>query len=298
MTYSIVARDPDTGDMGVAVQSHYFSVGSVVTWAEAGVGAVATQATADISYGPIGLERMRNGQAAEDALRGLVAADPGEAHRQVAMVDARGNAFAHTGARCIVHAVHRTAPGVSVQANMMERDTVPDAMLAAYHSAQGDLTDRLLAALDAAEAEGGDIRGRQSAAILVVAGAREKKPGTGRLLELRVEDNPEPLAELRRLVNLGRAYRLADEAEKAATAADMASATSKMMQAMDLAPGNAEITFWAAIGLALAGQIDAAKGLLSQATKSDPRWAELVRRLPATGVFPLSDETIAKLTGE
>ncbi len=298
MTYSIVARDPQSGEFGVAVQSHYFSVGSAVPWAESEVGAVATQAFAEISYGPQGLDLLRAGKTAEEALRALVAADANSARRQVAIVDAHGNAAAHTGAQCIDYAGHRTAEGVSVQANMMERDTVPDAMIAAFQSTVAELPGRLLAALDAAEGEGGDIRGRQSAAMLVVAGKGTGKPWADRVVELRVEDAPEPLVELRRLVQLRRSYALADQAEAAATAGDMASANSKMTQAMQLAPGNVEIAFWAAIGAAMAGQIEIARSLLRQASSVDPRWKDLVPRLRKTGMYSLSDETIAALAAD
>jgi uncharacterized Ntn-hydrolase superfamily protein len=297
MTYSIIARDPETGEFGGAVQSHYFSAGNGVIWAEAGVGAVATQSMVEVSYGPLGLDLMRAERTAEESLRGLIAADAGQARRQVAMVDAAGRTSAHTGASCIAFAGHLTAQNVSVQANMMERDTVPAAMMAAYDSASGDLAERLLAALDAAEAEGGDIRGRQAAGILTVAATSSGKSWADRRFDLRVEDHPEPLIELRRLVTLQRSYHLADQAEHAASKGDMATAASRMTEAIQLAEGNPEIAFWAAIATA-ASQPEAARRLLKRATDVDPRWAELVRRLPATGLYPLSDETIALLLGE
>jgi uncharacterized Ntn-hydrolase superfamily protein len=297
MTYSIVARDSLNGELGVAVQSHYFSVGPVVPWVEAGVGAVATQAFAEIAHGPSGLDLMRAGKTAEEALDMVLLADPESARRQVAMVDATGKVAAHTGKQCIAHAGHRVCSGVSVQANMMERDTVPDAMLAAFEATSGELADRLLAALDAAEHEGGDIRGKQSAAIVVAAGERGEEPWRGRLMDLRVEDHTDPLIELRRLVQLHRAYGFAGAAERAAAAGDMAAAASSITQAMQVAPGNAEIAFWAAIGAAMGGQIPLAKQLLAQAVAVDPRWKELVRRLPASGTFPLSEEAIRELTG-
>lgn len=297
MTYSIVARDPATGEIGVAVQSHYFSVGSVVPWAEAGVGGIATQASAEISYGPKGLDLMRQGESAEAALRALVAADANAGRRQVAMLDARGGVAAHTGERCIPHAGHRIGDNVSVQANMMERETVPDAMLAAYNATPGALPARLLAALDAAESEGGDIRGRQSAAMLVVA-APSGNPWADRTLELRVEDHPEPLVELRRLVDLHRAYRLLDEAERAGASGDAAAAAPKVIDALQLAPGNAEIAAWAALGAASAGQLDVAKQLFAQVTAQEPRWRELVRRLRTLGDYNLPDETWSALLDE
>jgi uncharacterized Ntn-hydrolase superfamily protein len=177
----------------------------------------------------------------------------------------------------------------------MERDTVPDAMLAAFQATSGDLAEKLLSALDAAEREGGDIRGKQSAAIVVAAGTRGDEPWQGRLLDLRVEDHAEPLVELRRLVRLHRAYRFEDAGEQAVMAGDTAAAASNMKQAMQLAPDSAEIAFWAAIGAAMAGQLPLAKQLLTQAVSADPRWSELVRRLPPD-MFPLSEETIRELT--
>ncbi|HWQ29053.1 MAG TPA: DUF1028 domain-containing protein, partial [Dehalococcoidia bacterium] len=203
-TYSIVARDPATGALGVAVQSHYFSVGSIVSWAEAGVGAVATQSIANVDYGPRGLALMREGLSASQALSALLENDPGRDVRQVAMVDARGGVAAHTGTRCIPAAGHLSGDGFSVQANLMANDSVWPAMRDAFERSDGELADRLLAALEAAQNAGGDIRGQQSAALLVVSGERSHEPWRGRLFDLRVEDHPEPVAELKRLVRLRR----------------------------------------------------------------------------------------------
>jgi len=294
MTYSIVARDPTTGDFGVAVQSHYFCVGASVPWAEAGVGAVATQAMSETSYGPLGLDLMRGGKTAPEALRALVAADAGAAIRQVAMVDAAGNAAAHTGDHCIAEAGHRTGDGVSVQANMMERATVPDAMLAAYAAATGALAERLLVVLDAAEAEGGDIRGRQSAAILIVEGARGTPPWTARSVDLRVEDHPTPLVELRRLVTLRRAYDASDRGFELFRSGDIDGGIAEMEIGRRLAPDNTEIAFWMALALARK-DVAAARSLLAECRASEPRWAELLRRLPAAGLFPENAKLIEEL---
>ncbi len=205
-TYSIVARDAKTGQLGVAVQSHWFSVGPVVPWAEAGVGAVATQSLVRIDYGPLGLAAMRAGEDAKTALEKLMARDDGREVRQVAMVDSSGKVAVHTGSKCIASAGHYSGDGFSVQANLMLNDEVVPAMRAAYERATGDFADRLLATLGAAQGAGGDIRGRQSAAILIVSGERQEAPWQGRLMELRVEDHPTPVKELRRLVQLHRAY--------------------------------------------------------------------------------------------
>src|SRR5512145_2375295 len=203
-TYSIVARDPATGDLGVAVQSHWFSVGSVVPWAESGVGAVATQSFVEPAYGPNGLALMKEGVEPAEALKRLLAKDEQRAVRQVAFVDAKGRTAAHTGEGCIPGAGHHVGTGYTTQANLMLTGEVPDAMARAYEAAKGPLAERLLAALDAAQATGGDIRGKQSAAILVVRAAPSAKPWTDRLVDLRIEDHAEPIAEMRRLLALHR----------------------------------------------------------------------------------------------
>ncbi|HEY7911642.1 MAG TPA: DUF1028 domain-containing protein, partial [Blastocatellia bacterium] len=205
-TYSIVARDARTGELGVAVQSHWFSVGPIVAWAEAGVGAVATQSFVDPSYGKLGLDLMRAGRAAPDALRGLLASDEGRDVRQVAMIDAAGRVAAHTGAKNIQAAGHLTGENYSVQANLMLSDKVWPAMARAYEASKGDIAERMMAALEAAQAEGGDIRGKQSAALIVVSGKPTGKPWVDRAFDIRVDDHAEPLKELRRLLTIARGY--------------------------------------------------------------------------------------------
>ena len=223
-TYSIVARDAATGDLGVAVQSHWFSVGSAVPWAEAGVGAVATQSFTEPSYGALGLALMKAGKSAPEALKALLAADADREVRQVAMVDAQGRSAAHTGAKCIQAAGHEVGEGFTVEANLMDQTSVWPAMAKAFKGAKGDLADRLLAALRAAQAEGGDLRGQQSAAILIVKGKPSGQPWNDRLFDLRVEDNPDPLKELGRLIQLRRAYILMDQGDGFVTAAKWAEA--------------------------------------------------------------------------
>jgi uncharacterized Ntn-hydrolase superfamily protein len=291
VTYSIVARDPATGDLGVAVQSHYFSVGSTVTWAEAGAGAVATQAMVRVEYGPDGLALMRDGRTAPEALATLVEADRGRAVRQVAMVDAAGNIAVHTGERCIEAAGHLIGDGYSVQANMMVDDTVVPAMQPAYEHATGDLAERMLAALDAAQEAGGDIRGQQSAAMLIVSGKRTDRPSDGRILELRVEDHPRPLEELRRLVEMHRAYRLVGDGDKALAAGDLDAATRLYREALDRSPENHELRFWAGITLFRAGHEADARSLLDAAFDGSPPLVELVRRLVPLGL--VADEATA-----
>lgn len=295
MTYSIVARDPDTGEMGVAVQSHWFSVGSVVTWGEAGVGVVATQAFAEPSYGPLGLDLMRGGKSATDALNALLVVDPQANRRQVAMIDVKGEVAAHTGKQCIAGAGHQVGNTYSAQANMMLRDTVWDAMAKSYESSEGDLIDRLLGALDAAEAEGGDIRGRQSAAILVVRGERAANPYTGRVTELRVEDHPEPLAELRRIVTVKRAYDRMNDGDANLAQDDVVGAMRSYETAQASVPDNVEFTFWRGVTLANVGKVDEARAFLDTTYGAHGEWAELLRRLPAAGL--LSEELAGQLLG-
>ena len=256
-TYSIVARDSVTGQMGVAVQSHWFSVGPIVPFAEAGVGAVATQSFVEVSYGPLGLELMGLGRTAPQALAALTSTDEAESVRQVAMVDAQGNVAAHTGDRAIYAAGHRTGAQYSVQANLMENPTVWDAMAEAYEHAEGDLAERLLQALEAAEGEGGDIRGRQSAAILIVKPESTGKPWADRLFDLRIEDHPDPLGELRRLVQLQRAYLKLNEGDGWVTEGDIPRALEAYTAAMELVPDeatNGEAPFWVGVTMARHGK--------------------------------------------
>ncbi len=295
-TYSIVARDPATGELGVAVQSHWFSVGPSVPWAEAGVGAIATQSLTDVSYGPLGLELLRAGKSAQQALDALVAADPGQALRQVAIVDAQGRVAVHTGERCIIEAGHATGEGFSVQANLMLKDTVWGAMKRAFESAAGDLPERMLVAMEAAQAEGGDIRGKQSAAILVVRAQSSGRPWEDRVVDLRIEDHPEPLVEMRRLLKLHRAYEHMNAGDVAMEHDDFDRARREYGAAEELAPGNAEMLFWHAITLAGAGRVEQAKPLLARAYAIDANWRTLVPRLPHSGLLPDDEQLIRALT--
>lgn len=294
-TYSIVARDPATGELGVAVQSHWFSVGPIVPWAEAGVGAVATQSFVEPAYGPLGLELMKGGKTAPQALAGLVEADEHPAVRQVAMIDAEGRVAAHTGESAIIAAGHHVGENYSVQANMMESATVWPAMAEAFESAEGDLAERMLIALEAAQAEGGDIRGRQSAALLVVSGEPTGKPWIDRLYDLRIEDHPEPLVELRRLLHLARAYREMNAGDEAMTVEDVPAAVDHYDAAAEMVPESAEMVYWAGITLASVGRVEDALPRLEEAYAADPRWAVLTARLPAAGLLPDDADLLARL---
>lgn len=297
-TYSIVARDAATGELGVAVQSHWFSVGQVVSWAEAGVGAVATQSFVEPSYGPLGLELMRTGRSAQDALKALVVTDADEAVRQVAMIDADGNVSAHTGSGAIRYASHVTGENFSVQANMMARPGVPEAMAQAFRKGKGDLAAKLVAALEAAEAAGGDVRGRQSAALIVVSGEPTGLAWQDRLFDLRVEDHAEPVSELQRLVTLQRAYHKLNEGDGHVTAGNIEKALAAYAAAMKLVPDSAtdgEAPFWVGISLAGVGRVDEALPYLRRAYRQAANWLELLERLPEAGLLPDDRRLLEKL---
>ena len=282
----------------MAVQSHFFSVGSVVTWAEAGVGAVATQSMVERSYGPRGLDLMRAGESGPAALQRLLSGDDQAAVRQVAMIDSGGRVAVHTGQRCIREAGHQVGEQVSAQANIMERDTVPAAMVRAYSDAAGaDLAERLLAALEAAEREGGDLRGSQSAALLVVAGRASGDPGEDLVADLRVDDHRDPVGELRRLLGLHRAYRRAEAGDELAAAGDVDGALAEYAAAHRAAPDNTELAFWHGVALAANGREDEAAQILRRTFQAHGGWAELLERLPAVGLFPDDPELIARLAG-
>jgi uncharacterized Ntn-hydrolase superfamily protein len=287
-TFSIVARDPATGEIGVAVQSHWFSVGSIVTWAEAGVGAVATQSFVDPSYGYKGLELMRTGVAAPDALKRLLAMDAQREVRQVAMIDAQGRVDAFSGKLDIQDAGHRVGVQYSVQANMMANARVWPAMAAAFEQSRGDLAERMLAALEAAQAAGGDIRGKQSAALLIVRAKSSGRPwvGADRVFDLRVDDHPEPIVELRRLVRLQRAYAHANRGDELAAEKKIEEALREYTAAGELVPEILELPFWQAVTLVVVGREAEAMPIFRRVFAKEPYWADLVPRLPAAGQLP------------
>ncbi len=274
-TYSIVARDPASGELGVAVQSHWFSVGSVVSWARAGVGAVATQSVAEVAHGPNMLAGLERGLDAPAAIEAVLAGDEQARYRQLGAIDACGRAAAHTGESCIRHAGEVVGEGFACQANMMSGETVPRAMADAYLAAEGDLAERLLATLKGAEAAGGDVRGRQSAALLVVPADGE--PWRTRF-DLRVEDHGDPLGELERVLRLGRAYEIAGEADELAAEGAHEPATELYVRAAELAPEADELTFWAGLGVA-AQDLPRGAALVRDAIAVKPSWGTLLERL-------------------
>ncbi len=295
-TYSIVARDPATGQLGVAVQSHWFSVGSLVTWARAGVGAVATQSFVLVDYGPNGLALMEEGIAAPEALARLVTEDEGRAVRQVAMIDAAGSVAAYTGERCIKAAGHYTGDNFSVQANLMLSEEVWPCMAAAFEDARGNLSptkrrgqtglaQRMLAALEAAESVGGDIRGRQSAAILIVSGERQEQPWQGIIMELRVEDHPDPLGELRRLIKVHRAYEHMNAGDLAVERGNNEGALKEYGAAEELFPDNLEMKFWHAVALVNMDRLEESYPLFRTIFRQDKNWRILLPRLVPSGLI-------------
>ena len=290
-TYSIVALDEKTGQLGVAVQSHWFSVGTVVPWAKAGVGAVATQSIAEPSYGPKGLTLMEKGVPADEALQSLLAKDPGENVRQVAMVDAQGNVGAHTGSRCISYASHITGKNCSVQANIMAKSTVPAAMIQAFENTPGNLAERMLAALDAAEAEGGDLRGRQSAAMLVVSGDPTGDPWKDRIVDLEVADHENPLLELRRLLRINQAYRHAQSGDEYMEQDNMEKALQEYSAAAKYYPDNPELPFWSAVTLAQTGELKKALPIFKDVFSRNDNLRELVPRIVKAG-FLTDDQNV------
>lgn len=296
MTYSIVALDRATGELGVAVQTRWFGVGAICPWVEPGVGAVATQSFVEPAYGPRTLALLRDGASPKDALARLLAADDDRAVRQVGVVDAAGRTAAHTGSRCVSAALHAVGDAVSCQANMMARDTVPSAMLHTYEGAAGDLPDRLMAALRAAEDEGGDIRGRQSAVLLVapgrgstiaapgapVPGAEAMEPWRLRM-NLRVDDAAAPLDELARLLRFARGQEALDLADAREAAGDPAGVLDAYRTAVRLVPEDDQIAWMAGARLIAAGALDEGLPLVRRAAAAMPTWPEHSRRMAAAG---------------
>ncbi len=295
-TFSIVARDAVTGEMAVGVQSHWFSVGTAVSWGEAGVGVVATQSFVNKSYGLKGLEQMKKGKTAPDAMKELLAADEGREVRQVAMIDANGNVNSFTGKSCIDYAGNIVGKNYAVQSNMMLTNNVNEAMAKAFEGSEGKpLAERVLLSLQAAQAVGGDIRGKQSAAILVVAGKSTGQPWNERLIDLRVDDHKAPLDELNRLLRLFRAYAHMDKGDLATEKNDMKLAMEEYGAAMKMFPENLEMQYWTAITLANNKNVAEASKLLQKIYKKDANWRELTKRLPKVNLLTVSEADLKEL---
>ena len=288
-TYSIVARDSVTGEMGVAVQSHWFSVGSLVIYGEAGVGVVATQSLVNPSYGPKGLALMKQGVLPQDALNQLLQADTGAMYRQVAFLNSKGEVASHTGDLCIAEAGHRNGKNFSVQANMMLNNTVWDAMANAFETTKGTLSERILAAMKAAQAEKGDIRGKQSAAILIVKPETTGNSWEDTIMDLRIEDHENPIEELERLMGIHKAYNFMNLGDLAMEVGDSEKAESYYLKAQALFPDNLEMQFWYAINLINNKDVNQAKPILKRIYKADSNWKLLTERLVASKLLEISD---------
>ena len=297
-TYSIVALDETTGELGVAVQSHWFSVGFLVPWAKAGVGAVATQSFVKVDYGPEGLQLMESGITAVDALKTLTSKDDGEAVRQVGMIDIKGNVAAHTGSRCIKYAGHIVGENYSVQANMMANGTVPKAMAVAFEKTKGDLADRMMAALEAAEAEGGDIRGKQSAAMVIVSGEPSGVDWKDTKLSLRIEDHPTPLIELKRLIRVHRAYQHANMGDHYMETEEIDKALIEYSKAAEYYPENAELPYWSAVALANGGRVEEALPVFQSVFERNPDLKTMTPRLVKSGLLPDDKSLISKIMNQ
>ena len=289
-TYSIVAIDPQTGDMGVAVQSHWFATGTIVIWGEAGIGVVATQSFVNPAFGPEGLSLMKQGIGARKALKQLIEGDEGRDFRLLALLDATGEAAAYTGAKCIEAAGHKEGKGFSVQANLMDNPRVWPAMEAAFQKSTGlPLAERLLLTLEAAEAAGGDIRGKQSAALLVVSAKNTGQSWVDRKVDLRIDDHPTPLVELRRLLKLHQAYGHMNAGDLAVEKGDMQKAKQEYGAAEALFPQNLEMQYWHAIALANAGELPMALPIFRKIFALDPNWKTLTPRLTKNGMLTVSE---------
>jgi uncharacterized Ntn-hydrolase superfamily protein len=294
-TYSIVARDTKTGEMGIAVQSHWFSVGSVVGWAEAGAGAIATQSFVNVSFGPRGLELLKQGLTAQQVVDSLIASDEGRDVRQLAIVDSKGNVATHTGSKCVPYTGHIIGDNFSVQANLMLNTDVWPAMEKAFKETEGPLAERMIAALEAAQAVGGDIRGKQSASILVVKGKSSGKIWEDRLIDLRVEDNPEPVKELKRLLKVHRAYEHMNNGDLAVEKGDMKTAMDEYSRAEEMFPDNEEMKFWHAVTLVNNGGIDEAIPLFKDVFSKNENWKILTPRLVSVDLLEVDDAGLKRI---
>ncbi|OOG21217.1 hypothetical protein B1C78_16480 [Thioalkalivibrio denitrificans] len=294
-TYSIVARDPDTGHLGVAVQSHYFSVGSLAPHARAGVGAVTIQSFAKMYYGSEGLRHMAEGESAGRALRSLLAKDHHADYRQVAMVDAQGTVAAHTGNLCIPEAGHHLGDEFACQGNMLLNKDTWCAMAEAFEGTQGELVNRMLAALEAGEGAGGDLRGKRSAAVIVVNSRFTGDPEEDIAFDLRVEDHAQPLTELRRLMVLKKAFQHNNQGGHYLRNSDFESAVQEFSIAESLAPDHQELVFWRAVALVNAGHMDEAEPMFERLFRSSDTWRLMVQRIAHSRFLPENPEVLQRI---
>ena len=294
-TYSIVAFDEKTGDMGVAVQSHWFAVGTSVTWGEAGVGVIATQSFVNPAFGPNGLALLKKGMAPQEVVDELIKGDEGREFRQLAVLDSKGRAASYTGKLCIQPAGNIVGKDFSVQANLMSNDRIWPAMAEAFKNSKGPLAERMLVALEAAEKAGGDIRGKQSAALLVVRAKSTGKVWEDRLVDLRVDDNAAPLIELRRLLNVHRAYEHMNNGDLAVEKNDMDKAMKEYSSAMKMFPDNLEMKYWTAVALANKGNLKEALPMFREIFEKDKNWRDLTPRLLPNGLLKVTPDQLNEI---
>ncbi len=295
-TFSIVAMDEKTGDIGVAVQSHWFSVGSIVSWAEAGVGAVATQSMVNASFGPRGLKLLKQGKSPKEALKILLASDEGRELRQVALIDARGRVATYTGKDCIAEAGHIQGKGYSVQANMMLNNTVWPAMSKAFEKSENlPLAERMVAALQAAQKAGGDIRGQQSAALLIVKGKSTGKPWEDRKIDLRVEDHPQAVDEIARVLKVYRAYEHMNNGDLAIEQNEEEKALNEYGAAQKMFPGNLEMKYWMAVSLVNIGKVEESLPVFKEVFRTDKNWKTLTKRIVKNGMLKVDETGLKKI---
>jgi uncharacterized Ntn-hydrolase superfamily protein len=294
-TYSIVAKDPKTGNLGVAVQSNWFAVGSLVSWAEAGVGAIATQSFINTSFGPEGLKLMKQGKSAKEALDILISKDEGRDFRQLAIIDINGNTAVYTGKKCIEAAGDHNEKNFSVQANMMKKASVWPVMAKKYKEAEGEFADRLMQTLEAAQNQGGDIRGKQSAAILIVKAKATGKPWEDTVLKLQVDDHTTPLLELRRLYNVHLAYNHMNKGDYYVEKNDIDNALTEYSSAQKMFPNNVEMKYWTAIALANAKRLDEAIKIFKSIFTENSNWKILTKRIRDNGLLVVSDQDMKQI---
>lgn len=294
-TFSIVAIDKEAGEMGVAVQSHWFSVGSIVAWAEPGVGAIATQSLVNVSFGPRGLELLKSGKMPQEVLQELLNSDDGQAFRQVSIINTNGDVSTHTGEKCIADASHITGDGYSVQANMMLNDKVVPAMSEAFKNSNGPLAERMIEALKAAQKAGGDIRGQQAASLLIVKTKSTGKIWEDRLIDLRVEDHPEAVNEIARLLKVFRAYEHMNNGDLAIEKNNEEMALQEYHAAQEMFPDNLEMQYWTAVSLANIGKIDDALDIFKTVFRTDRNWHTLTSRIVENGMLKVSETDLKKI---
>ena len=296
-TFSVVAKDPRTGEMAVAVQSHWFSVGSLVSWGKSGVGVVATQSFVNPAYGPNGLKLMGGGMSAKDALDELVSQDEGRDYRQIAFLDVKGNVAAYTGKLCVESAAHIEGENFSVQANMMLNNKVVPAMAEAFKANEDlPLAERMVEVLKAAQNAGGDIRGKQSAALIVVGPKKVENPWEEKKIDLRVDDHQNPIQELERLLKTARAYEHMNKGDLAVETGDIDMALEEYGTAEEMFPDNLEMKFWKAVALANSNRLDEALPVFSEIFEQDDNWREMITRLPKAGLLDLTEDEIDQIT--